>query len=124
MSESSVAFPGRSRPEDDGACEKTPPLMGRRNERLMLLAVCLLSALLLSPRKPPPAAVMTRRTFSNICRHCWSRSSGTLPVVGSVPAIAPVTTNGPRRLALGIGLAWLAPGTLMLRLLSTTRLLR
>src|SRR5258708_32898213 len=71
----------------------------------------------------PPAVVMTRRTLSNICRHCWSRSSGTLPVAGSVPEIAPVTTNGPRRLALGIGLAWLAPGTLMLRLFSTIRLL-
>src|SRR5579862_4828437 len=63
----------------------------------------------------PPAVSMTRRTLANIAAHCWSRSSGTLPVAGSAPEIAPDTTNGPRRLALGIGLTCRAPATSMLR---------
>src|SRR5437764_12229350 len=70
----------------------------------------------------PPAAVITRRTFSNISRHCSSRSAGTLPVSGSVPEIAPDTTNGPRRLALGIGLPCFAPATSMLRRFSMDHL--
>ena len=47
--------------------------------------------------------------------HCASRSSGTLPVAGSAPEIAPDITNGPMRLALGIGLTCRAPATSMLR---------
>src|SRR5712692_4290744 len=71
----------------------------------------------------PPAASMSRRTFSNICRHCASRSAGTAPLAGSAPEIAPETTNGPFRLAAGIGLRCLTPETSMLRRLSTSRLL-
>ena len=63
----------------------------------------------------PPAVSITRRTLANIAAHCASRSSGTLPVAGSAPEIAPETTNGPRRLALGIGLTCRAPATSMLR---------
>jgi cytidylate kinase len=40
---------------------------------------------------------------------------------GSAPEMAPVTTNGPRRLALGIGFWCLAPGTSMLRRFSISR---
>src|SRR6266851_5201065 len=72
----------------------------------------------------PPAAPISRRTFANIAAHCASRSSGTLPVAESAPEIAPETTNGPLRLAAGIGLRCLTPETSMLRLLSMFRLLR
>src|ERR1700722_11282820 len=63
----------------------------------------------------PPAVSITRRTLANIAAHCASRSSGTVPLAGSAPEIAPETTNGPRRLALGIGLTCRAPATSMLR---------
>src|ERR1051326_2421051 len=53
-----------------------------------------------------------------------SRSGGTLPDSGSAPEIAPDTTNGPRRLALGIGLTCLTPPTSMLRRFSIIRLPR
>src|SRR5581483_366923 len=55
------------------------------------------------------------RTLANIAAHWASRSSGTLPVAGSAPEIAPETTNGPLREALGIGLTCRAPATSMLR---------
>src|SRR3984957_17804910 len=63
----------------------------------------------------PPAVSMTRRTLANIAAHCASRSSGTAPVAGSAPEIAPETTKGPMRLALGIGLTCRAPATSILR---------
>src|ERR1700747_3374454 len=81
-----------------------------RNERSVIHTVILTMS-----SGEPPAAAITRRTFSNISRHCSSRSAGTLPVSGSVPEIAPDTTKGPRRLALGIGLTCFAPATSMLR---------
>src|SRR5437764_4641684 len=84
-----------------------------RNERSVIHTVILTMS-----SGEPPAAAITRRTFSNISRHCSSRSVGTLPVAGSVPEM----TKGPRRLALGIGLTCFAPGTSMLRRFSMDHL--
>src|SRR5215469_4073730 len=88
-----------------------------RSERSVIHTVILMMS-----SGEPPAAVITRRTLSNISRHCSSRSAGTLPLSGSVPEIAPDATKGPRRLALGIGLTCLAPVTSMLRRFSIVHL--
>src|SRR5438270_6304084 len=88
-----------------------------RNERSVIHTVILTMS-----SDEPPAAAMTRRTFSNISRHCSSRSAGTCPVAGPVPEIAPDTTKGPRRLALGMGLTCFAPATSMLRRFSMDHL--